>query len=110
MSTTPPTPIKRPRRKRPDAQEAGPLRRERDTQDHRSTSSMLRPALIDIDSVAELLGVSVRHVRRLVLERRVPYVKWGGLVRFDPGALEEWLEDKTVHPQLPRRAGARRTR
>ena len=31
--------------------------------------------LIDIAAVAERLGVQVRHVRRLVYERRIPYVK-----------------------------------
>jgi len=38
-----------------------------------------RPAsdLIDITVVARRLGVQVRHVRRLVHERRIPYVKTG---------------------------------
>lgn len=54
--------------------------------------------LIDIDEVASLLGVTVRHVRRLVAERRIPYVKWGGLLRFDAAAVNAWVEDKTVAP------------
>jgi hypothetical protein len=33
----------------------------------------------------------VRHVRRLVLERRIPYLKWGHLVRFDPLELESFI-------------------
>ena len=42
--------------------------------------------LMDITAVAGRLGVSVRHVRRLVNERRIRYIKWGHLFRF--GALE----------------------
>ncbi len=51
-----------------------------------------KDALIDIEAVAERLGVQVRHVRRLVYERRIPYLKWGHLLRFDPAEIERWLE------------------
>ena len=40
--------------------------------------------LLTITEVADALGVSVRHVRRLVHEKRIPYIKWGHLLRFDP--------------------------
>ena len=33
------------------------------------------PELIDIDTLALRLGDSVRHIRRLVAERRIPYLK-----------------------------------
>ena len=39
--------------------------------------------LLDIDGLAERLGVGERFVRRLVEERRIPYLKIGRLVRFD---------------------------
>jgi excisionase family DNA binding protein len=39
--------------------------------------------LLDIDGLATRLGVTSRFVRRLVEERRVPYLKIGRLVRFD---------------------------
>ena len=39
-----------------------------------ATTSTL-PQLLTIDQLAEQLNVSVRHVRRLVAERRVPYLK-----------------------------------
>ena len=48
--------------------------------------------LIDITAVAQRLGVQVRHVRRLVHERRIPYIKWGHLIRFDPNDIDAWLE------------------
>ena len=48
--------------------------------------------LIDITAVAQRLGVQVRHVRRLVHERRIPYIKWGHLIRFDPTDISAWIE------------------
>ena len=48
--------------------------------------------LIDITAVAQRLGVQVRHVRRLVHERRIPYIKWGHLLRFDPADIDTWID------------------
>lgn len=50
-----------------------------------------RRGLKDITWLAERLGVSVRHVRRLVQERRIPFLKWGHLLRFDPDDIDDWL-------------------
>lgn len=51
-----------------------------------------RRRLLDIDAVAAQLGTSVRHIRRLVQERRIPVVRVGRLVRFDPVDLDAWLD------------------
>lgn len=63
------------------------------------------PRLLDIAGVAEVLGVAPRHVRRLVAERRIPYVKWGHLIRFDPDEVDQWLRlarvPATSNPLLP---------
>ncbi|MGI8806890.1 MAG: helix-turn-helix domain-containing protein [Acidimicrobiales bacterium] len=48
--------------------------------------------LMDLAAVAERLGVNQRHVRRLVAERRIPFLKWGHLLRFDPSEIEGWLD------------------
>ncbi|MGI8663821.1 MAG: helix-turn-helix domain-containing protein [Acidimicrobiales bacterium] len=48
--------------------------------------------LLDINGVANLLGTSVRHVRRLVAERRIPFVRVGHLIRFDPDEIAAWLD------------------
>lgn len=61
----------------------------------------LLPVLVDIDDVAHHLGVGARHVRRLVHERRIPFVKWGRLLRFDPVAVDEWLEASRVEARYP---------
>lgn len=57
--------------------------------------------LVDVDGVAELLGVRPRHVRRLVQERRIPFIKWGHLLRFDPVEVEGWLEAHRRAPGSP---------
>jgi len=48
--------------------------------------------LMTLPEAALRLGVNERHVRRLVAERRIPFVKWGHLLRFDPVELEGWIE------------------
>ncbi len=54
------------------------------------------PQLLTIDQLAEQLGITVRHVRRLIAERRVPYLKVGKLVRFDPAEIAAWLDRHRV--------------
>jgi excisionase family DNA binding protein len=54
------------------------------------------PHLLTIEELADHLGVTVRHVRRLIAERRVPFVKVGRFVRFDPAAITAWLGRSTT--------------
>jgi excisionase family DNA binding protein len=54
------------------------------------------PHLLDITALAEHLGVTPRHIRRLVAERRVPFVRWGHLIRFDPDEIVTWLEQARI--------------
>lgn len=56
--------------------------------------------LYDIEAVADRLSVDIRHVRRLVAERRIPFIKWGHLLRFDPIEIEQWL-DTARRPPAP---------
>jgi excisionase family DNA binding protein len=50
------------------------------------------PALLDVRSVAALLGCSTRHVYRLADSGRMPKpVKLGVLVRWSSQAIHEWL-------------------
>ena len=58
-----------------------------------------RDRLLSIAEVADHLGVDVRHIRRLVHERRIPYIKWGHLLRFDPVELQEWIDGHRRRPQ-----------
>lgn len=52
------------------------------------------PELVDIETVAKLLGVGERYVRRIVAERRVPIVKIGHYVRFDLADIRKWVEEQ----------------
>jgi excisionase family DNA binding protein len=52
--------------------------------------------LLDINGVAERCGVRVRFIRRLVAERRIPYIKLGHLLRFDPDEIATWLDGQRV--------------
>jgi excisionase family DNA binding protein len=69
-------------------------------------------ALLTIDALSSRLSTTHRHVRRLVAEKRVPYLKIGGLIRFDPAEIEDWLVtcrrsdagDRNECPGLSRRA------
>lgn len=66
-----------------------------------TTDPVQLPHLLDVQGLAEHLGVEVRHIRRLVHERRVPYIKWGHLVRFDSAEISDWLERCRHEPRRP---------
>ena len=53
--------------------------------------------LLDIRAAAIRLGCSERFIRRLVQERRIPYVKLAGTrVRFIDTDLEAWVVSQRV--------------
>ncbi len=62
------------------------------------TSESALPRLLSIDEVADHLGITPRHIRRLVAERRIPYVKVGRFVRFDPSSVMSWLDGARREP------------
>lgn len=77
-----------------------------------SPTAMELPRLLNITQVADHLGVNVRHVRRLVYERRIPFIKWGHLIRFDPADVQRWMKENTIQrppirPGRPPAAGRR---
>lgn len=54
-----------------------------------------------VDDLARQLGVTVRYVRRLIAERRVPFIKCGHYIRFDPVQIEEWIQQSRVEQARP---------
>lgn len=56
-----------------------------------------KPALIGVEQLADELGVSVRYVRRIIAERRIPYVKVGHLIRFERDEVDRWVETNRVN-------------
>ncbi len=67
----------------------------------RMTGRAELPKLLTMDELAESLGVTRRHVRRLVAEKRLLYLKVGRFIRFDPAEIAAWLDSNPV-------AGSRR--
>jgi excisionase family DNA binding protein len=62
-----------------------------------------RGALLDVEGAAAYLGTTTRHVRRLVEERRIPFIKLGpgrsARLRFDTARLDVWLEKHSFEPE-----------
>ena len=52
--------------------------------------------LLDIGDAAECLGTTERHIRALIADRKIDYIKVGRLVGFDPSALDAWIVANTV--------------
>ena len=66
-----------------------------DESTERTAANGIAP-LLTIDAVAEALSLTRRHVQRLVAERRIPFLKVGRFIRFDPAALNVWLEEREL--------------
>ena len=62
---------------------------------------MPRSNLLTLQEAADYLAISVGYLRRLVREKRIPYVKVGKYVRFNIRDLDGWLDARRVDP-LPR--------
>ncbi len=73
------------------------------------TNTERLPHLLTIDQLVERFGTSTRHIRRLIAERRIPYLKVGKLVRFDADEINRWLDDSRVALR-PSQASVARTR
>ncbi len=50
--------------------------------------------LLTVADVAELFGVRTRFVYRLVDERRIPFIKVGRYLRFDPADVEAYIAEQ----------------
>jgi excisionase family DNA binding protein len=57
------------------------------------------PALLDIEQLAAWLRVDVGFLRRLVAKRRIPFVKLGKFVRFDPDEIAGWIDGQRVRAE-----------
>ena len=63
--------------------------------------------LLTVGQAADYLNINEAFVRRLVHERRLPFLKVGRLVRLRQSALDEWLTASEVPALRPAR-GSRR--
>jgi excisionase family DNA binding protein len=87
--------LRRPRRSHgnPAATSDGQFRTMTEIDHNRTGTAHVLPTLIDIETLAVQLGDSVRQLRRLVAEKRIPCLKVRHFLRFDPEQVKAWLED-----------------
>jgi excisionase family DNA binding protein len=62
-----------------------------------------RDPLLGIEEVASWLGVESGFVRRLIAQRRIPFIKIGKYVRFDPEDLSAWIDCQRIGTEGPTR-------
>lgn len=55
--------------------------------------------LLTVDQAAERLGTSVRFIRRLRSEKRIPFVKLGGHIRVDSNDLDAYIAASRQEPE-----------
>jgi len=60
--------------------------------------------LVDIRVVASQLNVAPDTIYTMVSQRRIPFVKVGRLLKFDPKAINEWIVKNSVMP-MPEKRG-----
>lgn len=59
----------------------------------RSTHTTLTPgALLNRKQIAKFIGVSERTISNMVRQRRIPVIKFGRSVRFDPVRVRKALD------------------
>ena len=52
--------------------------------------------LLNIDEVSDLIGLSQSTIYKMVNTKRIPYVKVGRLVKFEPSKIRLWIEQNSV--------------
>jgi excisionase family DNA binding protein len=57
--------------------------------------------LLTVDQAAERLATKPRFIRRLIAERRIPYVKLGSHVRIDATDIDAFIDHGRVAPSTP---------
>ena len=55
--------------------------------------------LLTTRQVAEILQIHLNSRYRLVYQKRIPFTKVSGMLRFDPDALEKWIQEGKVEPK-----------
>jgi excisionase family DNA binding protein len=55
-----------------------------------------RQTAMGAEDLADLLGLTRKHILKLAKAQRMPSYRLGGAVRFDPGRIADWLESRSV--------------
>jgi excisionase family DNA binding protein len=54
--------------------------------------------LLDPEAAAKVVGIKTITIYNWVAQRKIPFLKVGGALRFRPSALESWLKDREHSP------------
>jgi excisionase family DNA binding protein len=54
--------------------------------------------LLTLDEAVALLQVSKPTLYRFTSQRKIPFIKIGGSIRFNEVKLVQWLEEQTIVP------------
>ena len=58
---------------------------------------MTGDSLLTVEQLAERLSVTDKAIRHMVYRRQIPFIRLGSKrLRFDPDAIDAWLEDQRV--------------
>ena len=52
--------------------------------------------LLDIAQLSEMLNIKKKTIYDWTHKGTIPYIKLGGLIRFDPKEIEQWIKSKKV--------------
>jgi len=52
--------------------------------------------LLDYEGITSIIPLKVPTLRKMVSQRRIPFVKLGSRVFFDVAEIEKWLESQHV--------------
>lgn len=53
--------------------------------------------LLDIIEISQLIGISPSTIYKMTHKKRIPFVKVGRLVKFEPSKIMEWLEKNSIN-------------
>jgi excisionase family DNA binding protein len=59
-----------------------------------------RRNLMSVKEVAEMLGLSSETIYRMARKSRIPVLRLGLTLRFDPQMIALWLEGKQIGPRV----------
>ncbi len=54
--------------------------------------------LLTIDEVSEKIRLKRSTIYKLICMKKIPYLKLGSRVLFDPDRLDEWVQEHNVEP------------
>ena len=60
--------------------------------------------LVGIQIIADYLDVAPDTVYTMVSQRRIPFVRVGRLLKFDPRAIDTWIAANSVMPMVEKRS------